>query len=399
MQNIIEFIKTNLFNKNGRFEGQRLNRRWFEIRNLEKQFEKYKHILLDDEKMFHILRDNNLLLQKFIKSQKYNKCIICESTTEFTSITGGYKLHCSEKCANISRNNTKKSKTPDEKNETNLKSKNTRKERYGDETYNNREKAYKTMEEKYGARTTLQSPTLTKRVYETKLQRYDDPYFNNLQKTKSTCLEKYGYSCVFQSPQIKEKIYNTNILTYGVPYATQSEEVLNKIKEKNLSKYGVEWSFQSENNKSKSKATWLQKYGCHVSCAEEIKEKIKNSKSILDDNGLNSWNRARIKNEQNNRWLPLSEWSEFRKYSTAVWKETKKFIKELENFDKRGRNQDEYHCDHKYSIYQGFKDNVPIEVIGNIVNLEMINSRVNMSKNIKCSINLEDLYELYNKNI
>ena len=69
------------------------------------------------------------------------------------------------------------------------------------------------------------------------------------------------------------------------------------------------------------------------------------------------------------------------------------------HFDKRGRNQDEYHCDNKYSIYQGFKDNVPIEVIGNIVNLEIINSRVNMSKNIKCSINLEDLYELYNKNI
>ena len=67
MQNIVEFVKNNLFNKNGRFEGQRLNRRWFEIRNLEKQYDKYEHILLDEEKMFQILRDNNLLLQKFIK--------------------------------------------------------------------------------------------------------------------------------------------------------------------------------------------------------------------------------------------------------------------------------------------------------------------------------------------
>ena len=65
--------------------------------------------------------------------------------------------------------------------------------------------------------------------------------------------------------------------------------------------------------------------------------------------------------------------------------------------DTKGRNSGEYHIDHRYSIFQGFKDKIPSEIIGSIFNLEMIESRVNISKNIQCSITKEELYSLYKK--
>lgn len=66
---MIEFIKSNLFNKNGRLEKQRLNRRWFELRQLETEFDKYEDILMSDEKLFDILIDNDLLTHKSKRTQ------------------------------------------------------------------------------------------------------------------------------------------------------------------------------------------------------------------------------------------------------------------------------------------------------------------------------------------
>lgn len=375
---IKEFVKQNLFNKNGRFEGQRLNRRWFEIRNLEHEFDKYSEILLNDEEMFKILKEIQYNI-KYYRSQADSCCSFCGENTPFISIILGYKLHCSDSCAHKARSKTKAEKSDEEKLKTLNKGKETRLLKYGDENYSNREQAQSTMMERYDARGTLGSPILAQKVAETKLKRYNDEFFNNPEKIKQTCLEKYGYDNVFKVPDIKEKIDSTKLEKYGTVHVTQNEEIMNKVKQTNLNKYGVEWTFQSENNKSKSKATWLLNYGCHVSCADEIKEKI------------------RTTNENSGQWLPLSEWPAFKLYSSDVWKITQQQnLKSLENFDKRGRNSGEYHIDHKYSIFQGFKDNIPAEIIGSITNLEMLESRENMSKNIKCSITKEELYNSYN---
>lgn len=392
-----EFVSENLFNKNGRFEGQRLNRRWFEIRNLEDKFDKYSKILLNDEEMFKILKELNYSHIKFYKSQSESCCLFCGENTPFISITAGYKLHCSDSCAHKTRSKTKAAKSDEEKLKIANKGKETRLLKYGDENYNNRELAKSTMQELYGGTTTLSSPILAQKVAETKLERYNQPFFNNNEKTKQTCLQKYGYDNVFKVPEIKDKIDSTNLERYGTVHVTQNEEIMNKIKQTNLNNYGVEWSFQSENNKSKSKATWLVNYGCHVSCAEETKEKIKKSKLTKDESDLNSWERARIVNEISGRWLPLDQWSDFKIYSTKVWKITNtQNLNILENFDKRGRTKEDYQLDHKYSIFQGFKDKISEEIIGHICNLEMILGPMNSSKNIKCSITKEELYNSYN---
>lgn len=392
---IKEFVKENLFNKDGRFEKQRLKRRWFEIRNMEIEFDTYSEILLNEEEMFSILVDIGYIT-KIHRMQLKSNCLHCRESTEFLGTTKGYKLHCSEECAHKSRSKTKREKSEEEKLNTINKGKETRLLKYGDENFNNREKFLDTMDSLYGG-CTLSSPMLSQKVAKTKLERYDDPHFNNMAKNKQTCLQKYGYDNVFKVPEIKEKINSTNLEKYGTIHVTQNEEIMNRVKQTNLNNYGVEWSFQSENNKSKSKATWMLNYGCHVSCAAEIKEKIRTTKLIKDENGLNSWDRARISNENKGKWMPLEEWSEFKLYLRDVWNITKQqSLDVLENFEKRGRNSGEYHIDHKYSIFQGFKDNIPAEIIGSIVNLEMLESRENMSKNIKCSVTKEELYESYN---
>ncbi len=88
----------------------------------------------------------------------------------------------------------------------------------------------------------------------------------------------------------------------------------------------------------------------------------------------------------------LTEWQ---RYHREVWKVTNKQpISTLKNCEKRGRidlKENAYHLDHMYSIYQGFKDNVSPEIIGNIANLEMISHYENCSKNKKCSLTLKVL--------
>lgn len=59
-------------------------------------------------------------------------------------------------------------------------------------------------------------------------------------------------------------------------------------------------------------------------------------------------------------------------------------------------NEEAYNLDHKYSVYQCYKDNIPEHIASNIVNLEFIPMRQNISKGIKCSITKEQLLKEYN---
>lgn len=370
--------------------------RWFELRNFSHIYKKYEHILVNEEEMFILLRDGGMLYDKKNMVNDQPSCLVCTEQTTFLGRTRGYKNFCSTSCANIRRSETKNNKSETEKFKTMERGKKTKFIKYGDENYNNREKAFATMIEKYEYKTTMESPELFLKMKKTKLERYSDETYNNHTKRKETCLKKYGRESVFQVPFIKEKIYATNILKYGVAHVTQNKDILNKVNNTNISKYGVPWTFQSENNKMKSKITWLHKYGCHVSCSPIIKEKIFQKKLQLDENEMDSWDRARLKNEVCGRWIPLSEWSAFKLYSKNVWKITnKQELYTLEYFEKRGRELGDYHLDHMYSIFQGFKDCIPEEIIGNLCNLKMIDSRSNMSKNIKCSITKEELYEKF----
>jgi hypothetical protein len=96
--------------------------------------------------------------------------------------------------------------------------------------------------------------------------------------------------------------------------------------------------------------------------------------------------------------IPYNEYlinlSEYKKYRKKVINITNKQpIKNLPNYDKRGnyKNINAYHLDHKYSISEGFKNDILPEIIGNIENLEFIPWEDNLKKKNKCSITINEL--------
>ena len=54
-----------------------------------------------------------------------------------------------------------------------------------------------------------------------------------------------------------------------------------------------------------------------------------------------------------------------------------------------------YHLDHKYSVAEGFKNNIPIYIISNYKNLQMLYYKDNIRKNNQCSITKKELFNEY----
>lgn len=167
--------------------------------------------------------------------------------------------------------------------------------------------------------------------------------------------------CARSHPSTIEKQKNTCILKYGTDSATKSPEVKSKYRSSMLKSYGSSSPFS----------------------ADSVKKKIANSKI---ERGI---------------WIDYDKQPEFKKYKHLVAKVTRcQTLDRLENYEKRGRSDlsvNPYHLDHKFSVYQGFVEKIPPEIIGNIVNLEFIPHKLNGSKQAKCSLNKEQLLSDYHK--
>lgn len=85
--------------------------------------------------------------------------------------------------------------------------------------------------------------------------------------------------------------------------------------------------------------------------------------------------------------------TEYEKYKKAVWRETNKSYKKHK--DLLGERNRFNHLDHIYSILQGFRDNIDPIILGNIVNLRIIDGKLNQSKNVKSDYSKEKLMKLY----
>ena len=55
----------------------------------------------------------------------------------------------------------------------------------------------------------------------------------------------------------------------------------------------------------------------------------------------------------------------------------------------------QFQLDHKYSIKMGFINDIPAEIVGSIVNLEILPGTLNASKKEKCSITKQHLLNQY----
>ena len=86
--------------------------------------------------------------------------------------------------------------------------------------------------------------------------------------------------------------------------------------------------------------------------------------------------------------------SKFEKYNFDIWQETnktlRKFSNKIKNIHLRG-NKYGYSLDHKYSIYDGFENNIDPKIIGHWQNLQIITIVKNSKKGKKSSILLKEL--------
>lgn len=82
------------------------------------------------------------------------------------------------------------------------------------------------------------------------------------------------------------------------------------------------------------------------------------------------------------------------KYS--LYKQRVKFYTEInyKKFFKEERDR-YHHLDHKFSQLEGFKQGILPIIIGNHINLDIIDSKLNISKYDKCSITKKELFDEY----
>ena len=148
-----------------------------------------------------------------------------------------------------------------------------------------------------------------------------------------------------------------------------------KRAENYFKKYGVHNPSKRKIVIDKRRNTNLELYG--VSCILTLPEN--RDKAI---NKLKEISKIYWRNTNKNDWYM---------YRDLVRKYTEKHALYLDNSYKRGK---EFHLDHKYSIKEGFDNNIPIYLIANKNNLQIIEAEKNIKKNKKCSISIEELTRL-----
>lgn len=159
---------------------------------------------------------------------------------------------------------------------------------------------------------------------------------------------------------------------------------------------GISNVFQRESVKEQIKKTWISNYGVDNPSKSNL---IKLRKSVTFDITRNKKYEAGI-------WIKLEDLSEFQRYRYNVTIITNRQLAKYGNLvDYRNKTKnnkdldfrDMISIDHKFSVKEGFNNNISPEIIGSIVNLELMTVSKNSSKHSKCSISLSALVNEYKK--
>lgn len=235
---------------------------------------------------------------------------------------------------------------------------------------------------------------------------------NNSEETKNKFRDAYNKLSDDERKIRNDNRTNTFNERYG-GYTMQSNELSTKMRKTMMERYGVEHSFQNENSKQKAINTWIKKYGVdNPYKAEEVKEKIKNI--LLEkygvDNACNINPKSRIESGLKTKIekgliIPekfLSDYQKYRKGVKKLTEETYKKYKDIinpNNFKRVTNGNIGHQLDHKYSIFEGFLDNVDPKIISSLHNLQMLEWSKNRKKGKDCSITLNELKKLVSNEI
>lgn len=129
----------------------------------------------------------------------------------------------------------------------------------------------------------------------------------------------------------------------------------------------------------------MKSYYCTRDDAIEIQDSfISKMLDTMEDRGLI------IKREERSQYI---------NYTVLVWRETNRNYRLYKDLIKTNgyERSKEFHLDHRFSIYEGFKQGINYKIIASPYNLELIPAIKNLTKNKNCSLNKEELLEKYNK--
>lgn len=90
--------------------------------------------------------------------------------------------------------------------------------------------------------------------------------------------------------------------------------------------------------------------------------------------------------------------NDYNLYKLSVFKFTRKSYKKYKdiiNPEKLSLGRNKYHIDHKYSIYNGFKNCILPSIIGSYINLDILKEGDNIRKGNKNTISKKKLFDLY----
>ena len=173
------------------------------------------------------------------------------------------------------------------------------------------------------------------------------------------CLEKYGVTNTAKLDSVKNKMEKTCIERYGCKAPAQNVEVMKKNRNTCLERYGVEYTSSIEIIKDK----WLN---------TKMKKGI-----IISNNEKTEFDTYKIKVRRitrNNKKELYNNWNGYDYYDNEYIKENLKL----------GYNNKLYPTiDHKISVFQGYKNSIPPEKIGDIENLCVTKRTINSSKGNK----------------
>lgn len=219
-----------------------------------------------------------------------------------------------------------------------------------------------------------------------------------------------SFTNVSQIPSVKAKKEKSSLEKYGVSNPTKAQEVKDAIRETKIKQF-------SEMS-SEDKLAWIEKIKAstcvvtarntykiktgydnpfqnpEVLAKSEVTRKSRSPERKLEiiNNQLN----AKARNGHININTPEKE-----KYYQDVWRYSNFYYGEYkEIIDPENKRNMNGGCrlDHIYSIFQGYRDGIPPEIIGHYSNLQVIDEEVNRLKGSTCGKSKEQLMEDHQQN-
>jgi hypothetical protein len=287
----------------------------------------------------------------------------CKRIAKFRFKNG--KICCSEKTqscptyVNIFSNNTKL-QWENETEEQRLKKFKKQKESWDDNARNN-------MSEKTTKR--LSNPDERKNLSEKQSEKMKDS-----ERRKNLSLK-----CNLTLEKIKDKY----------PFLLEIEELKYKLNDDNLI---IQGRCKNKNcNNSKEHNGWFDLSGYQISMRIlALKNKAGNHYFYCSE-------KCKVECELFKRRIDFETLDRWKKYKLFVYRETsisiRKYHKLISNIELRGEKYG-YDLDHKFSVYDGFVNDINPKIIGHYKNLEVVDSKYNRcTKNKKSFITIEELLE------